>query len=98
MLPKTSVYRGDFDKNKSMSFLIKNEETYNEICDKVSNSIEKGFDSEPVYNEKYLKPKTKSSEGKISTNFYGNKMPKEVSQCICLSVILICSDFETGKK
>ena len=24
----------------------------------------KGFDSEPVYNEKYLKTKTKSSQGK----------------------------------
>ena len=61
-----------------MYFLIKNQETYNEVCDKVSNTIEKGFDSEPVYNEKYLKLKAKSSEGKISTNFYGNKIPKEV--------------------
>ena len=97
MLPKKSVYRRDFDINKYMPFLIKNEETYNEICDKVSNTIEKGFDSDPVYNEKYLKPKTKSSEGKISKNFYGNKMPKEGSQCICLSVILIYADFGTDK-
>ena len=46
-----------------MSFLIKNEEflkKYNEIWDKVSNTIEQGFDSESVYNELYLKTKIKS--------------------------------------
>ena len=37
---------------------------------KVSNSIKKGFDSGPVYNEKYLKTKTKLYNGKIDTNFY----------------------------
>ena len=33
----------------------------------------------------------KSYNGKINTNFWNNKIPKEVSQCICLSVILIDS-------
>lgn len=32
---------------------------------KVSKLIKTGFDSEPVYNEHYLKSKTKSYEGKI---------------------------------
>ena len=45
---------------------------------------EKVKDSEPVYNEKYLKAKIKLYNGKISTNFYNNKMPKEVSQYIYL--------------
>ena len=27
-------------------------EKYNEICDNVSNIIKKGFDSEPVFNDK----------------------------------------------
>ena len=34
MLPKMSVYRGDFNETKSMSFLVKNDEfpgKYNEI-------------------------------------------------------------------
>ena len=35
-------------------------EKYNEIWEKVKNSIKKEFDSEPVYNEKYLKAKIKS--------------------------------------
>ena len=36
---------------------------YNEIWDKVSSTIRKGFDSEQIYNEKYLKTETKSYEG-----------------------------------
>ena len=41
-----------------MSFLMKDDELlekYNEIWEKVSNSIKKEFYSEPVYNEKNLK-------------------------------------------
>ena len=43
-----------------MSFLIKDDELlekYNGIWEKVKNSIKKEFDSEPLYNEKYLKAK-----------------------------------------
>ena len=51
--------------------------------EKVKNSIKKKFGSEPVYSEKYLNAKTKSSNGKINTNFHNNKIPKEDSQSIC---------------
>ena len=34
---------------------------------------------------------------KINTNFHKNKIPKEGSQCICLSVILINLVFRIGK-
>ena len=93
-LPKRSAYRKDFDETKYMSFLIKDEELlekYNEIWEKVKNIIKKEFENEPVYNEKYLKAKIKSYNGKIKTNFYNNKIPKEGSQFLCLSVILIDS-------
>ena len=70
---------------------------YNEIWEKVKNSLKKEFDSKQVYNEKYLKAKIKSYNGKINTNFHNNKIPKEGSQFICLSVILIDSIFRTGK-
>ena len=53
----------------------------------VKNSIKKEFDSEPVYNEKCLKAKKISYNGKITTNFHNNKIPKEDSKFICLSVI-----------
>ena len=74
-----STYRRDFH------------ETNNEILEKVNKSIKKEFDSELICSEKYLKTKIKSYKGKINTSFHNNKIPKEGSQCICLSVILIDS-------
>ena len=57
----------------------------------------KGFDSEPIYNEKFLKTKIKSYEGKISPNFYDDRMrKKERSHFIFLSVILIDSVIKNG--
>ena len=78
-------------------------EKYNKIWDKVSNTIQKWFDSEPIYNEKYLKRnqskinKIKSWEGKINTNFHDNKIQRKRSQCTCLSVILIHTVFKMVK-
>ena len=63
-------------------------ENYDEIMKKVKNILKKEFDSEPVYNEKYLKAKIKSYDGKINTNFENKEILKEGTQCICLSVIL----------
>ena len=70
-----------------MSFLVQDNkllEKYNEIREKVSNIIKKGFDGKPVYNDKYLKNKIKSYKGKVNTNFHSDKIPKESSNCICL--------------
>ena len=91
---------GDFDKTKCTSFLIKDEkllEKYNDIWKKVSNIIQKEFDSNPVYNEKYIRTKIKSYNGKINANFHNNKIPKEGSQCIYLSVILTDSVYKKDK-
>ena len=77
-----SAYRKDFDETKCMSLLIKDDELlekYNEIWKSVKNIIKKEFDSEPVCNEKYLKAKMKLYNGKTSTNFHKDKIPKEVS-------------------
>ena len=72
-------------------------EKYNEIWGKVTNFMKKGFDSEPVYNDKYLKTKKYSYEGKIITKIQDAKVPKEGSLHICVSVILIHSVFEIDK-
>ena len=64
---------------------------------KVKNSLKREFYSEPVYNDKYLKAEIKSFNGKINTNFRDNKITKEGSNFICLSVILIDSVFRTDK-
>ena len=71
-------------------------EKYNEIWEKVKYSIKKQFHSEPTYNEKYLNAKIESYNGKIKANSYNNKIPKEGSHCVCVSVILINSIFRTG--
>ena len=80
-----------------MSFLIKNDElleTYKEIWGKVSKVIK--FDSEPVYNEKYLKDEIKSYEEKLNTYFHDDNVPKEGSQYVYLSASLIKNIRELG--
>ena len=55
-----------------MYFLIKNDKLLknNETWDKVSKVIKKRFDSEPVYNKKYIKTKIKSCKEKVNTTFH----------------------------
>ena len=92
-----SAYGKDCDETKYVSFLIKDDkllEKYNALWEKI-NSLKKEFDSEPVYNEKYLKAQIKSYDWKLNTNFRDNKIPKEGSQFI--SVLLIDSVFRAGK-
>ena len=72
-------------------------QTYDGILEKVKNSNKREFHSEPVYSKKHLKNKIKSYSGKINTNVHNNKIPKEGSQCISSSVILIDSVLRTCK-
>ena len=98
-LPKMSAYRKVLDETKYMFFIIKNDESLkrdHKIWQKVKNIIDKAFDGDSVYNEKYLKAKIKSYNGKTNTNFYNNKIPKEVSQYMCVSVLLIKFGFRAG--
>ena len=87
-------------KLSNVSFLIKDGkllEKYKEILGKFEKSLKKEFATEPMYNKKYLKAKIKSYNGKINTNFHDNKIQKEDSQFLSLSVILIDSVFRAGK-
>ena len=70
-----------FDETKWMYFFIKDDELLknNKIWDKVSNGIKKGFDSEPVYNKKYLETKIKFYGCKMKPNFHDKGMQKEGS-------------------
>ena len=70
-------------------------EKYNEIWGKISYASGKEFDANSVYNKKYLKAKIKSYDQKVNRNFHGNKLPRESSEFICLSVILIDSVFKS---
>ena len=42
----------------------------------ISSLLKKGFDSEQMYNDKYIKTKIKIYNDRINTNFQGNKIPK----------------------
>ena len=61
MLPKTSAYVKIYvGETKSMNFLTKDDDLlkkYNDIWKKVSRSIKKELDCEPVYNKTFLKTK-----------------------------------------
>ena len=61
MLPKTSAYVKNYsEQTKQKYFLIEGNdllEEYHTIWDKVSDDMEKEFDSDPVYNKNYLKTK-----------------------------------------
>ena len=45
---------------------------FNKIWYKISNLLIEGFDSEPVYDNKYIKAKIKIDNNRTNTNFYGN--------------------------
>ena len=80
-----TAYRNDFDETKIYVFFIKDNDLFkknNEILEKVNNIIYKELDSNPVFNEKHVKIKTKSYNRKINKNLNDNKIPKEVSQVI----------------
>ena len=53
---------------------------YNEIWDKVSNSIKKGFDGKHLNSRKYLITKVKCYRGETVTMLYNSKVPNEVPQ------------------
>ena len=84
-----------------MYFLVKNyasSKKYNTTSDKVTSDIKKEFDSKPVYNEKLLKTKIKSS-GDKTTDFQDKEMSEAGSNHTCLAVITIDSilkKFNTG--
>ena len=75
----------DINETKYISCLTTLLEKYNEIWKKVKNSLKKEFDSEPTYNEKYLKAMIKSYNRKVNTNFHNNKIQK--------NVLLVISNF-----
>ena len=66
--------------SKSISFLIKDDEVwdkYDKIWDVVKDKLGIKFQTEPVYEYKYLKAKVKEFDGAIKTNLLGNNIPKE---------------------
>ena len=80
-------------------FLIEDDglrEKLNTIRNKVSSDIKREFDSEPVYNQNFLKTKIKSY-GDDVTDFYDKEIPKVNSNHTCLAVISLDSALKKMK-
>ena len=79
-----------------MSFIIKDDyvlDKYNEIWDKIKETLNIKFHSMPVYDEKYIKAKVREFNGAIKTNFLGNKISKEsihytVNACVTIDSVM----------
>ena len=86
---------------KNMSFFNKDNDVlgkYNEIWDKIKETLSIKFHSMPVYDEKYIKAKVREFNGVIKTNFLGDEVPKENEHYTCIACITIDSVMRMEKK
>ena len=106
-LPKMTGYLNIFeDGTRKMSFRTDNNEfleRYTKIWEKISDLVDKKFDSDPVYNNKYISTKIRSCNNDIMTNFYdidnkNNKLPEKNKPYRCMSVISLDSIIKINKK
>ena len=87
--------------SKNMSFMVKNDDVldkYNEIWDKIKETLNIKFHSIPVYDEKYIKAKVSELNGGIKTNFLGDEAPKESMHYTCIACITTDSVMRMEKK
>ena len=84
-----------------MFFAIKDDsvlDKYNEIWDKIKETLNIKFHSMPVYDEKYIKVKIREFNGEIKTNFLGDKIPKENVHYAYIACVTIDSVMKMEKK
>ena len=102
ILPQMTGYIKYFENGgKNMSFVIKDDDVldkYNEIWDKIKETLSIKFHSMPVYDEKYIKAKVREFNGVIKTNFLGDEVPKENKHYTCIACITIDSVMRMEKK
>ena len=111
----TRVNKKEFHKSKQpidlglvnvdqvvMSFVIKDDyvlDKYNEIWDKIKETLNIKFHSMPVYHEKYIKARVREFNGAIKINFLGNKIPNAFCMhYTCIVCITIDSVTRVEKK
>ena len=85
ILPQMTRYIKYFENGgKNMSFVIKDDDVldkYNEIWDKIKETLSIKFHKTPVYDGKYIKSKVREFSGVIKTNLLGDEVPKENEHC-----------------
>ena len=93
ILPQMNTYIKCFkNSGKNMSFIIKDDDIldkYNEIWDKIKETLNIKFHSMPVYDEKYIKAKVRQFNGVMKTNFLGDEIPKGNVHYTCIVCITI---------
>ena len=106
-LPKMIGYLNIFkDGARKMSFFTDNNEfleRYTSIWDKISDLVNKKFDSDPIYYNKYINTKIRSYINDIKTNFCNignknNKLPEKNKPYKCVSLISLDSIIKIKKK
>ena len=89
------------NRGKNMSFVIKDDDVldkYNEIWDKIKETLSIKFHSKPAFDEKNIKAKVRELNGAIKTNFLGDEVPKENKHYTCIACITIDSVMRMEKK
>ena len=106
-LPKMTGYLNDFkDGARKMSFFTTNNyflERYTAIWEKISALVNKKFDSDYIYNNKYINTKIRSYNNDIITNFRNfdnknNKLPEKNKPYKCVSLISLDSIIKFNEK
>ena len=78
-------------------------ERYTAIWEKISDLVNKKFDSDPIYNNKYINTKIRSYNNDIKTNYRNidnknNKLPEKSKSYKCVSLISLDSIIKINKK
>ena len=89
-----------------MSFFTDNNEfleRYTVIWEKISNLVNKKFDSDTFYNNKHINTKIRSYNNDIKINFHNidnknNKLPEKNKPYKCVSLISLDSIIKINKK
>ena len=77
-----------------MSFATKDDDVldkYNEIWDKIRETLNIKFHSMPAYDEKYIKAKVREFNGVIKPNVLDDEILKESMHYTCITCITIYS-------
>ena len=106
-LPKMTGYLNIFkDGARKMSFFTNNNEfleRYTAIWEKISDLVNKKFDTDSIYNNKYINAKIRPYNNDIITNFRNidnknNKLPGKNKLYKCVSLISLDSIIKNNKK
>ena len=84
-----------------MPFLIKDDEVrdkYDKMWDVIKDKLGVKFQSEPIYEYRYLKAKVRKFDGVIKAHFLGNDVPKENVHYTYIACIIIDSVLRIDKK